>query len=139
MSRRRAAAAENADDQRNSGYRQSDRRHPLQRGLLQSACNGVEQHPDRSCVLDDDRGGNVRPLDRQIVEVVGGGHAQNADQQELRQVASGETQGLASANQVQDGEQQQERKCDAALGKNQGVEGVERPQPGKAPGERRAT
>ena len=81
------APADDADDQSDSGHCQSDRRDPLQRELLQPAGDGVDQHPDRSCVLHDDCGGDVRSLNRQIIEIVGRGHAQNADQEELTHVS----------------------------------------------------
>ena len=95
VSSRNPPPAEQADDQGNSGHRQSDRSHTLQRGFLQSASDGVEQHPDRSGVLHDDRGGNVCPLNCQIIEIVGRGDTQNADQVELAEVPGGKAQAPA--------------------------------------------
>ena len=130
-----SAATEHSNHQSNSCDRQSDRRDLLQRGFLQPASDGVEQYPDRGGVLHDDRGGNVRPLNRQIVEVVGGGHAQNADQEELAEVTCGQAEAMASPEQHQDGQENEEGKCGAALGENQGIDGVDLVEAGQAAGE----
>ena len=105
-----SAATEHANHQGNSGDGQSDRCDLLQRGFLQPASDGVEQHPDRGGVLHDDRGGDVGPLNCQIVEVVGRGHAQNADQEELAEVTGGQAQAVAVPGAASEWEGAQGRK-----------------------------
>jgi len=85
-------AAEQADYQSNSCHRQSDRRDTLQRRFLQSAGNRIEQYPDRSGVLQDNRRGNIRPLDRQVIKIVGRSYSRNTDEEKLAKITSGHRQ-----------------------------------------------
>ena len=59
-------------------------------------------------VLQDDRGGHVGPLDRQVVEIIGSGHTQYSQQESLHDVRCGQKQLTATALPGQDGEQDQQ-------------------------------
>ncbi len=85
--------------------------------------------------MHDDGGGDVGSLDRQIVKVVGRGHAQNSDQKGLREHRPRQAQAGGLREARQDRQQHQKRKCGAALGKNQRIDRAQRLQPGKPSGE----
>ena len=70
MERGLGADAEHADDQRDSRDRQRDRRNFLQGKFLLSAGHHIKQDPDRRGVLHDDGGGDVRPLDGDVIKIV---------------------------------------------------------------------
>jgi len=96
----KAAGADKAYGQRATDDGQCDGCGSAEGWPLRAARCGVEQHPDRRGVLQDDGGRDVRPLDGQVVEIVRGGDTENSKQEKPQQVAAGNAQsGRASSCQ----------------------------------------
>src|SRR4029077_19440299 len=57
------------DGEHTAYHRQRNRRYPLRRRLLQAARHHVHQHHHRRLILQDDRRGDIRSLNREVVEI----------------------------------------------------------------------
>ena len=84
--------------------------------------------------MQDDGRGYIRLLDRQIVEVVRCGDAQNAQQERLTQIAGRQAKASPTTIKSEQGQKCQKRKRGAALGKNQGIDRAQRLNARKAAG-----
>jgi hypothetical protein len=91
-----------ADHHGDPSHCQSHGGYALQRRLLQSARNGIEQDPDWRRVLHDDRGGDICSLNCQIVEKIGRCHTQSSQQEDSTYIGARQLQLPPTAIQNQD-------------------------------------
>ena len=91
--------SDDADDERNASDRQRHGNHFLQRKLLLAAGHYVEQNPHRSGVLHDDGRGDVRSLNRDVIEVIRDRDAERTQKEAVSEIARGELDPLPSLRQ----------------------------------------
>ncbi len=82
--------SEDADNQGAPSNRQRHRNHFLQRKRLLAAGHDIEQHPHWRSVLHDDGGGDIRSLDRDVIEVIRDRHAERSQEKAISEIARGQ-------------------------------------------------
>ena len=68
----------------------------LRRKFLLATGDNVEEHPHRRRVLHDDGDGDTGSLNRDVIKIIGRGHAEHAEQQALDDLAQRELDALPS-------------------------------------------
>src|SRR5262249_1848585 len=104
----KTAIAPNADRERTPYYRQQNRCDARKGRLLASARHHVEQHQNRSRVLQNDRRGHIRLLNGEIIEIVRSGDSQHTQQNHLAEIDGWELKVFPSALDDQKDEQSEE-------------------------------
>jgi len=110
---------DDADDQGNPGNSQRDGHEFLQRKLLLAARHDIKQDPHRSCVLHDDRGGDIRPLNRDIIEIIRDSHSKRAQKEAVGEIARGQLDALPALGTYEKRKQHEQREGRAGLRKNE--------------------
>ncbi len=79
--------------------------------------------------MHDDGGGDIRPLDGDVIEIIRDGDTERTQKEAVREIARGQLDALPTLGGNENRKQHQQRECGASLRENQADrwDGAQRP------------